>query len=162
VQPHGVVVEHGQFNSINGQFSIDIPEMPFQTLDLGSEKAREQGIDVGKQFLWRFEKVLFTVTYTLPLDADGEPLDNDIKDMVSGSKKGVLRQNAKIISETPYIYGGFSGTELRYVSQEGLNFICRIFKVGDIGYQVVGGYVDDSEQEALYVLDSFTAPTNPN
>lgn len=150
-----VTVDNGQFISKTGKFQVSIAEIPSQTLDLGSETARAKGIDVGKQYVWRFENTLYTIYYTPPVDREGNTLPNVFEDMVSGSRKGVLRSNGKIISEKPYMFQGFNGVELRYTSAEGLNFVSRLFISGDFGYQVVGAYLGDKEMEVLDILNSF-------
>lgn len=155
VEPLGASIEDGRFTSNSGGFVIGISEMPIQTLDLGSEIARTKSIDAGKQYVWRFETTLYTVAYTLPVDADGNSSPHVFDDMVIGTRKGALRQNAKLLSEKPFTAGNIQGTELRYVSADGINFVNRLFIAEDVGYQVVGGYIDGKEKEVLGVIDSF-------
>ena len=156
VQALEASVENGRFQSKSGGFAISRPQMPLQTLDRGTEQARATAIDSGKQYMWRFEKTLYTVYYTPPVDLDGNPSPNVFEDMVTGSKKGLLRVKAKITSEKPFTSGEFHGTELRYVSAEGVNFIQRLFIAKDFGYQVMGGYLEGQEKEVIEVLDSFS------
>lgn len=149
-------VENGVFHSYGGKFSIAISELPKQTIDRATEKAKAKGVDVGKQFAWLFERTLYTIYYNPPVDNDGNPSPQVFADMESGSRKGLLRQNAKLISEKPIKFGEYQGTEFRYVSVEGIHFINRTFLVDDVGYQIVGGYADDiDEKNVLEVLDSF-------
>jgi hypothetical protein len=155
VEPSEASVQGGRFQSPSGRFQIDIPEMPVQTLDMGSEKGRIKGVDAGKAYIWKFESTLYTVMYRPPVNPDGDPASPVFDDMVIGSRKGALRQNAKIISEKPFKSGDFEGTELRYVSPDGANFINRLFIFDNIGYQVVGSYRAGGEKEILSVLDSF-------
>jgi hypothetical protein len=160
-EPTKVAIENGRFHSEDGRFSVAISEMPSMTMDVGSEKAKSRGIDAGKQYAWRFEKTLFTVMYTPPVDPDGNRFPNVLDDLVSGSRKGALRQNVKILSEKPFKHGDFEGVELRYVSAQGVTFINRLFIAGSFGYQVVGGYVDDNENVVLEVLNSFQLSSKP-
>lgn len=155
IEASGVAVESGKFRSEGGKFVIDIPNMPTQTIDLGSEKGRANGVDAGRQFIWRFDDVLYTVSYTPPLDPDGNPLANKIEDLVSGSKIGLQRQNVKLISEKPFAFGDFQGTELRYASPQRVWFIQRLFVSGEVGYSIVGSYGEGKEEQVLKVLSSF-------
>jgi hypothetical protein len=157
VEPTGTFINADIFESTGGGFSIAIPTMPLRTLDYGSEKAKAKGVDAGKQFLWQFERTLYTVAYYPPVNSDGNSVSQVYEDMVSGTRKGAIRQNAKILSEKPIKIGEHRGTEFRYVSAEGVQYINRSYLVGDLGYQIVGGYMDETgEKEVLEVLNSFT------
>jgi len=152
----GESVENGVFRSTGGGFSIDIPALAKQTIDKASEKAKAKGVDVGKQFVWLFERTLYTIYYNPPFDNDGNPYPQVYADLENGSRKGVIKSNAKLISETPIKFGVSQGIEFRYASAEGVHFVMRTFLVDDVGYQVVGGYADDKdEKKVLEVLDSF-------
>ncbi len=153
----GASIESGVFTSKGGGFSLAISEMPFQTIDSASETAITKGVDAGKQFVWKFDKTLYTAFYTPPVDKDGNAMPPVYEDMITGTRKGVLRSNVTMISEKPISFGGkHRGTEFRYISTEGVRFINRTFLVGDTGYQIVGGYSEDKyEKEVLDVLDSF-------
>lgn len=156
VEPSGVTIEGGRFISTPGGFTIDIPHLPFQTLDYGSEKARAKGIDAGKQYFWKFDKTVYIILYSPSIGPDGNPMPQPYEDMLSGARKGILRQNGKMTSEKPFEFGKYTGSELRYVSALGVTFIARIFLVGDVGYQIQGGYVEEKDlKEVLDVLDSF-------
>ncbi len=156
VEPSGVAIEGGRFISKPGGFTVEIPHMPVQTLDYGSEKARAKGIDAGKQYFWKFEKTVYIILYSPSIGPDGGPMPQPYEDMLSGARKGIFRGNGKLISENRFEVGKFTGTELRYVSAQGVNFITRVFLVGDVGYQVQGGYIDEKDQkEVLNVLNSF-------
>lgn len=157
VKPQGVSVVDGKFVSESGRFSISIPAMPMKTLDIGTQKARAKGVDAGKNFIWKLDTTLYTIMYTPPVDSDGNPDPNDLKDMVIGTRKGVLNSKGKIISEEPFEFGEYSGTELRYTAAEKVNYIGRIFIFNDYGYAVTGAYVDGNEKEVLDVLNSFKA-----
>jgi hypothetical protein len=155
-QEPGGSVEGSQFVSKAGGFVIDIPAIPDQTLDFGNETAKNKGIDVGKQLAWRFENTVYTVMYSPPLDPSGIYLAQPLEEMVSGSRKGILRSGGKITSEKSIYLGKHSGIEFKYVSADGTKFIGRIYLVGETGYQVVGGYSsDDHLKEVLRVMDSF-------
>lgn len=155
VEPTGVSIIDGKFVSESGRFSISIAEMPTSTLDFNSEANRTKGLDAGKQHIWQSGQMLYTIMYLYPIDDDGNPLPHKFEDVLSGSRKGVLRNNGTILSEKLFPFGNFIGTELRYVSPTRLNLIGRLFIVDGIGYQIVGGYPDGKEKEALAVLDSF-------
>lgn len=156
IQTTGDFLESGTFTSTSGGFSIDIPHLPNQTIDPATEKAKAKAIDVGKQFVWLIGRTLYTIYYNPPFDNDGNPSPQVFADMETGSRKGILRKNAKLISEKPIRFGEYQGTEFRYLSVEGVHFIGRTFLVGDVGYQVVGGYADDKdEKKILDVLGSF-------
>ena len=157
VKPQGVSVVDGKFRSESGRFSISIPAMPMKTLDIGTEKARAKGVDAGKNFVWQFATSLYTIMYTPPVDSDGRPDPNDFNDMVIGTRKGVLNAKGKIISEKPFEFGEYSGTELRYTAAEKVNYIGRIFIFNGYGYAVTGAYLDGNEKEVLDVLNSFKA-----
>src|SRR5688500_7382133 len=88
VAPSGISVEGGRFQSKPGGFRIKIPELPFQTNEMASEKARAKGVDTGKQYAWKFDETLYTVMYSPPVDFDGNPLPQVFEDMVNGSRKG--------------------------------------------------------------------------
>ena len=156
IESTGEFVKDRIFESTNGGFSIAIPQLPSKTIELGTYKAREKKIDAGKQFAWVFERTLYTALYTPPYDADGNPSALAYADMESGSRKGILKANAKLISEKPIKFGEYQGVEFRYTSVEGVHFIGRTFLTGDMGYQIVGGYADEKdEKKVLEVLDSF-------
>jgi hypothetical protein len=153
----GESVENGVFTSINGKFSIAIPELPKQRLEFGTEKARAKGIDIGKQFVWVFEKTFYTLYYNPGFDPDGNGWVQDLTSMVTESRKGILRTKATIISEKPIKLGSYRGTELRSVDSIGVKYIARVYLVGNTGYQLVGGYADEKDEKAVItILDSFT------
>lgn len=157
LQTIGESVENGVFTSVNGKFTIAIPELPKRTLDHATEKAKAKRVDVGKQFVWLFEKTLYTLYYNPPFDFDGNPSPQVYADIENGTRKGILNSNATLISEKPIKLGEYRGTEFRYVISNGVRYINRIYLVGDMGYQVVGGYADEKEERAVIaVLDSFT------
>jgi hypothetical protein len=156
IQSSGDMVENGIFRSINGRFSIAIPELPKQTIDKATEKAKAKGVDVGKQFVWVFDRTLYTIFYNPPVDNDGNPYPQVYADMEIGSRKGIHNGGATLLSEKPIALGKHQGTEFRYVLPNGVRYIGRIFLMGDIGYQVAGGYADvEDEKKVLAVLDSF-------
>lgn len=153
----GDSVEGGTFRSINGRFSVAISELPKQTLDRATEKARANGIDVGKQFVWTFEKTLYTLYYGPPVNTDGDPYPQVFADMEIGTRKGIHNGGATLLSEKPFKLSQYSGTEFRYVASNGVRYINRVFLVGNMGYQVVGGYADEKDEKAVItILDSFT------
>ena len=150
-------VENARFHSSSGKFSIAISTLPSQTIDKATQKAKDKGVDVGKQFLWIFERVFYTLYYNPPLNKDGDPHPQVYADMVIGSRKGALNGGATMISEKPIKFGKHQATELRYGLPNGVRFISRVILADDMGYQVVGGYRDAAgEAEVLRVLDSFT------
>lgn len=163
-----------KFESIEGKFIISIPQAPSQTRDLGTEAANKKGIDVGKIFIWQFpEKALYTVMYKNAFDSDGNPLKpggnpktQDLRDFEafnSGTRRGIVGNNAKLLSEKPIPFKNYPGTEFRYMSSDGVKFIGRIYLINSIGYQITGGYKDDEvEKEVLKVLDSFKLLTETN
>ncbi|MBK8148917.1 MAG: hypothetical protein IPK58_12085 [Acidobacteria bacterium] len=107
--------------------------------------------------MWLFEKTLYTLYYNPPFDFDGNPSPQVYADIENGTRKGILNSNATLISEKPIKLGEYRGTEFRYVISNGVRYINRIYLVGDMGYQVVGGYADEKEERAVIaVLDSFT------
>lgn len=133
-----------------------IPEMPFETREYASEKAKAKGVDAGKLYLWKFGKTIYTAFYSPPFGKDGDPLPESLASMESGSRRGISSARAKLISETRIKSGNYEGTEFRYVSAEGIRFISRLFLIGDVGYQIVGAYSDETgEKDVLKVLDSF-------
>lgn len=158
----GNSVDKGRFVSKGGKFSIAIPQMPSQTMDQAKGKALDLGIDVGKSFIWRFEKTLYTIYYTPPIDPDGSPRPQVYADIEIGTRKGALNNGAKITSEKPVSYGKYRGTEFRYELPNGVKYIGRTYLIGDMGYQVVGAYADtNNENEVLATLASFTPEIQP-
>lgn len=152
----GASVENGIFETRAGGFSIAIPQMPDQTFDSGKEKAKANGIDTGKIYMWKLERTLYTAAYMPPVDLDGEPDPKVYEDLEIGSRKGIYNANARLISEKPIKLGENRGTEFRYVTAEGNFVIGRIYLVGDFGYSIVGLYADEkNKKEVLDVLDSF-------
>lgn len=156
VPASGASIENGVFESRGGGFSIAIPQMPLQTLDSGSERAKARGVDTGKTFVWKLERTIYTAYYYPPVDRDGNRVPQLYEDLENGTRKGILRSNAKLNSEKPIKFGENRGTEFRYMSEEGVAYIGRIYLIGDVGYQIVGGYSEDKyEKEVLGVLNSF-------
>lgn len=152
----GETVENGMFRSTGGNFSISIPALPKQTIDNATEKAKAKGIDVGRQFVWVFERTLFTIYYNPPVDKDGNPSPQVYSDLQIGTRKGIFNSGATLTSEKPFTLGSISGTEFRYVISNGVKYINRVFLVGDMGYQVVGGYAEEKyEKNVLDALNSF-------
>src|SRR5260221_7739539 len=56
-------VKNGVFVSSEGRFSIAIPELPKQTIDKATVKAKAKGVDVGKQYVWVIGRTLYTIYY---------------------------------------------------------------------------------------------------
>lgn len=161
IQSPTIMVEGKSFESKAGNFAINIFQAPLQTLDMGTETAEKKGVDTGKQFVWKFEKTLYTVMYASPFDADGNPMPQDFDDMNIGVRKAIGRQGAKLISEKEISYGKHPGREFRYMASNGVKFIGRNYLVETMAYQIVGGYADDKdEKEVLEVLDSFKLLTD--
>ncbi|MGB2753133.1 MAG: hypothetical protein WBC19_13835 [Pyrinomonadaceae bacterium] len=151
------LVEGGIFRSTNGRFSIAISELPKQTLDRATDKAKAKDIDVGKQFVWTFEKTLYTLYYNPPVNTDGDPYPQVFADMEIGTRKGILNSKATLLSEKPFKLRQYHGTEFRYMISNGVRYINRVFLIGNMGYQVVGGYADEKDEKAVItILDSFT------
>ena len=161
-----VNTETKRFESTGGKFAIGITEAPLEVRDLGTETANKKGIDVGKMFIWKFEKTLYTILYKKPLSADGnslqpdgDPKSQNLRDFEAynvGMRRGIAQSNSKLISEKRISLNEYPGTEFRYVAPDGTKFIGRMYSVNSVGYQVVGGYADDkAENEVLEVLDSF-------
>ncbi len=152
----GASVENGVFVSKGGKFSIAIQQMPKQIVDQAKGKALDEGIDVGKTFVWIFEKTLYTIYYNPPVDPDGTPRPQDYVDIETGTRKGALNGGAKITSEKRISYGKYRGTEFLYELPNGVKYIGKTYLIGDIGYQVVGAYADEAhKKEVLDVLASF-------
>ncbi len=118
-------VENGVFRSVGGKFSIAIAELPKQTLDQATEKAKAKGLDVGKQFVWVFDRTLYTLFYDGPFDKDGNPYPQRFEDMENGTRKGILNAKAALLSEKPIKLGKSRGTEFRYVLSNGVRYINR-------------------------------------
>lgn len=165
--------ETQRFESIGGGFTIKISQAPLQTRDLGTETANKKGIDVGKMFIWQFEKTTYTILYKKSLDSDGNPLAPDgepktqnLRDLEAinvGMRRGILRRSDKLLSEKSISYENYPGTEFRYLSADGVKFIGRVYSINSIGYQIVGGYVyEKDEEEVLEILDSFKLITENN
>lgn len=160
-------VKTNKFESEGGNFSISILENPTQTRDLGTELANKKGKDVGKMFIWQFEKTVYTLMYKNALDKDGNPLepdggdpktqsDRDLEYLKTGMRRGIDNSNAKFISEKSISFKKFSGSEYRYTTPDGGKFIGRVLLIDGTGYQIVGAYIDDKDEKTvLEILDSF-------
>jgi hypothetical protein len=141
----GVNPETKRFESKAGNFSINISQPLLMNRNVGS----------GKQFGWKLEKLSFTAMYSPLFDSDGSPVQQ-FDQMNSGVRKGTLRQGNKVISEKEISYGKHPGREFHSISPNGVKFITRNYLINDMGYQIIGVYVDEKdEKEALEVLDSF-------
>ena len=153
-------IEGKRFESTEGGFTINILEAPLQTRYLGSEKTDKKGIDVGKFFAWKSGKIIYTAMYMNPFDDNGNSLSMNLEEMNSGVRKTIGRKQIKIISEKSISLGKYPGTEIRYIDSNGIKFVCRNYLVNSRGYQIITGYGDNDEKEALEVLDSFKLLTD--
>lgn len=150
-----------KFESKEGNFSIDISQPPFMTRNIGSELDDKKGINTGKQFGWKLEKISYTVMYSLEDDSDEHSKAQLFSAMNTGVRKGILNQGIKLISEKEISYGKHPGREFHSISSNGIKFITRNYLINDMGYQVSGMYVDEKdEKKALEVLDSFRLLNN--
>ena len=141
--------ETKRFESRAGQFSINISQAPLQVRTLEAEKGKEPG----KQFLWQFQKTVFTVLYS---SINKNDLSHAFDEMNSGVRKTLLRNGSQLISENEISFGKYPGRELRYIAPNGVKQIARNYLINNIGYLITAGFVDGkSEKEALEVLDSF-------
>lgn len=145
-----------RFESILGGFAINIYEAPFQTMDLGTETSKKNGVDFGKMYIFRSGKIYFSVMYSDMLEEDGKPVAKPLEEMNSGTRIGILRKKGTLISEKTIFFGAYPGTEFRYVSIEGIKFVSRNYLIKSRGYQLITGYgTDEDEKTALEVLNSF-------
>jgi hypothetical protein len=160
VQP-ATKVEGKRFISTEGGFSVAISETPSQTIDFGTEAAKKKGVDVGKLYIWKFEKFTYTIMYSTSFNSDGNPVAQTLKEVIAGSRSGLLNSGAKLVSEKPLSFlNKHPGIEFHYLS-EGAKFVNRSFLVGSVGYQVVGAFADvKDEKEMLATLDSFRLLSN--
>ena len=148
--------ETKRFESKEDNFSINISHEPFQTRNMGSEIADKKGVDVGKLFVWKFEKFAYTVMYMGPYDRDGNDLPQDWLDLDDGTRKGILNEGGKLISEKPFSYAKYQGREFRSLTKDEVKSITRIYLIDTMGYQMWGLYLSEKdEKEVLEVLDSF-------
>lgn len=152
-------LENGVFISRNGKFSIAIPVMPTNIIDLATEKAKAKGIDAGKNFIWRYETSFVQVFYDPGVDPDGVASPMVFKDFEEGTRKGILNSNSTITSEKSISYGESKGIEFRGVYFNGFKYITRVYLIGDRGYQIIGAYTDTKDEPTiLATLDSFKSP----
>lgn len=143
-------IEAKKFESKEGNFSINIFQEPFQIRDIEPDK---KGMESGKQFFWRFEKVVFTVMYS---EFNKNSLSQAFNDMNSGVRKGILRQQGKVISEKEISYGKYAGREFHSIMPNGMFYTCRNYLIGNFGYLLTAAYIDEKdEKEVFEVLDSF-------
>jgi hypothetical protein len=150
-------IESGSFRSVSGGFSLAIPEMPFETREYGSELAKAKGVDAGKLYLWKFGKTIYTAFYSPPVNKDGDPLPESLSSMESGSRRGISSGGGTLVAERAIKFGNNPGTEFRYVSADGIKFISRLYLIGSVGYQIVGGYSDDQDEaKVIEILNSFS------
>ncbi len=140
-------VQAKRFELKEGNFSIGIFEAPFQTQNIGAGK------ETIKQFLWKFEKTLYTVAYS---EFNKNELIQAFNDMNSGMRKAILGAGIQLVSEKEISFGKYPGREFIYITPNGVKYVGRNYLVKTMGYQIVAGYVDEeSEKEALKVLNSF-------
>lgn len=152
-----------KFESKEGNFTINLFEEPSAVRNLGTDASEKKGIDVGKQYIWKFEKTLYTAMYSNPFDSNGNAMPQIFDEMLSGSRKGIARQGGKLISEKEISYGKYTGREFRYLASNGVKFVGRNYLIDKVGYQIVGAYADDKdEKEVLEILDSFKVMTEKN
>ena len=145
-----------KFESKEGNFSINIAAAPTQVRSLASEAAQKKRIDVGRQFFWQMEKSVYTVMYSNPSDADGNPLALSLEQMNAGSRKGITDSGGKLIAEKAIAYGKHKGTEFRGEMPNGVKYIGRNYLIGGVGYLVTGAYIEATrEKEVLDVMNSF-------
>ncbi|MGI8670617.1 MAG: hypothetical protein ACR2J3_12360 [Aridibacter sp.] len=148
--------EANKFESKEGNFSINISQSPFMTRNVGSELVDKKGINTGKQFGWKLEKISYTAMYSLEDISNEDSMAQLFSAMNIGVRKGILNQGFKLISEKEISYGKHPGREFHSISSNGVNFITRNYLINDMGYQISGIYVDEKdEKEVLEVLDSF-------
>lgn len=138
--------EANKFESKEGNFSINISQPLIMNRNVGS----------GKQFGWKLERISYTAMYSLEDGSDGDSKTQIFNEMNSGVRKGTLRQGNKVISEKEISYGKHPGKEFHSTSPNGVKFITRNYLINDMGYQIIGVYIDEKdEKEVLEVLDSF-------
>ena len=78
-------IDGNRFISTEGGFSVGISLAPSQTTDFGTEAAKKKGIDVGKQYLWKFETTTYTIMYSASFDSNGNPMTQTLEDVSSGT-----------------------------------------------------------------------------
>ncbi len=149
------IAETKRFESKEGNFSINISSAPFQTRNLGSEKATKKWVNKGNQFFWRIEKTVYTVLWAGPFDSDKEQMPLNLEAMNTVFRKSI-GVDGKLISEKEISYGVYQGREFRFIAPNGVKYIMRNYLVENTGYILSAGYVEDKdEKEAIEVLDSF-------
>jgi len=147
--PAKVNPETKRFESKAGNFSINVSQAPSQTRNVDPEPGKEPG----KQFLWQFERTVYTVMYS---EFNENDLSTALDQMNSGVRKTILRNGWQLISEKEISFGKFPGREFRCIVANGVNQIGRNYLVNNVGYLLTAAFVDEkSEKEALEVLDSF-------
>jgi hypothetical protein len=141
--------ETKRFESKEGNFSINISQVPSQFRNVEPEKGR----DPGKQFFWQFERTVYTVMYSA---FDKNDLSRAFDDMNTGVRKSMARQGIKLITDKEISFGKYPAREFTYVLPNGVKYVQRNYLVNDVGYLLTAGYVDEkSEKEAFEVIDSF-------
>lgn len=142
-----------KFESKDGNFSIDIFQAPFQTRQPDPPPNDKNELKAGEQFLWRFEKTVYTVMY---MEFAENELSRAFEDMNSGGRKGIARQGGRLIYEKEISFGKYPGREFRVIMPNGVTQTARNYLVGNMGYLLTAGYVDErDEKEALKILNSF-------
>jgi len=151
------LIDGKRFISTEGGFSIEIAVAPTETTDFGTETSKKKGVDIGKHYLWKFEKTTYTIMYSPSLDSNGDPATQTLEEVSSGTRKGLLRSGAKLLSERSILFlNKYPGIEFRYITVGGDKFVNRSFLVDSTGYQVEGAFSDlKDEKEVLATLDSF-------
>lgn len=153
--------EANKFESKEGNFSINISQPLFQTRNLASETFKGESLGPGKQFIWRSEKIIYTAMYSPENYSDENSMTQVFNEMIIGSRKGILRQEGKLISEKDISYDKYPGKEFQYISSNGVKFIGRIYLIDKMAYQINGGYSDDKyKEEVLETLNSFRLLNN--
>lgn len=162
-QPSEITIKANRFESTEGGFTIDIFQVPIYTQNLEAEIPNKKDKGVGKMFVWKSGKILYTVLYNDSLDFSGSATSQNLEDFNKGVRKTVARNQGKIVSEKPISLDKYRGTEIRYIFPNGIKFICRNYLVDKRGYGVSAGYTNDmDEKEVLEVLDSFKLLINKN
>lgn len=148
-------LDNGVFTSKEGRFSIAISDWPTNTIDVASELKDTEKFN-SKQYQWIINRKVFTVQWAFPIPNAKEPEPLLFSDMEIAIRKAVLNTGGTMLSEKPITYGSHRGTEFRSVSNDGVKFIYRTFKIGDSGYQLIGSHHNRFDEKATEdILDSF-------
>lgn len=151
------VFAQDKFTSDEGGFAIDLPA---EGITVNDKPEGADGLGEGKKYSWlTLEDRVFMISYYKT--ADEKPLTlKERANLMTGVKAGFIKgvkKNKYLVSEKPYAYKTYKGTQFRVVLPGGIS-ITRIFMTPMRMYMTqttVKGTSRAKELAAVKVLDTF-------